>query len=354
MKPGRSDAARLAGYGAVSTALALLGDRRLGELVDQGLPIGTGIGGTTVLLEVDGRPVFVKRVPLTDLERRPEHVRSTANVFGLPLFYQYGVGSTGFGAWRELAAHVMTTNWVLTKRCASFPLLYHWRVLPGASPQVDADLEGTVAYWEGSPAVRERLTAIERATASVVLFLEYVPQNLTDWLAAQVPNGDDAIDAACLTMERALRASVSYLNANGLVHFDAHFGNILTDGHRLYITDFGLATSPRFELSAAEAAFLDRHLAHDGCLAMTLLVNWLARALGGPFDGPHHGVEQRNAFVERCAGGELPAGLPPQAASVIKRHAPAAVVLNRFYRGLQTASRTTPYPAEDVTRLFTG
>jgi len=45
-----------------------------------------------------GAPVFVKRIPLTHLERRPEHAGSTANLFGLPVCYQYGVGSTGFGA----------------------------------------------------------------------------------------------------------------------------------------------------------------------------------------------------------------------------------------------------------------
>jgi hypothetical protein len=66
------------------------------------------------LLEVAGTPVFVRRVPLTDLERRPENVRSTANLFALPVFCQYGLGGPGFGAWRELAVHTMTTNWVLT------------------------------------------------------------------------------------------------------------------------------------------------------------------------------------------------------------------------------------------------
>ena len=33
------------------------------------------------------------------------------------------------------------------------------------------------------------------------------------------------------------------MNTHGLVHFDAHFGNVLTDGRRLFVADFGLATS---------------------------------------------------------------------------------------------------------------
>ncbi|CAL2070727.1 protein of unknown function [Streptomyces murinus] len=98
--PVAPDDARSAAYGTVATSLALRSDRRLGELVDAAVPLGTGIGGRCALLEVDGKPVFVKRVPLTELELLPEHVRSTANVFGLPAFCQYGIGGPGFGGFR--------------------------------------------------------------------------------------------------------------------------------------------------------------------------------------------------------------------------------------------------------------
>jgi len=121
---------RIARHRLISERLGRLDDRDLAALVDAGIPLGSGIGGRTSLLCVDGLPVFVKRIPLTDLERRPENVRSTANLFGLPTFYQYGVGSTGFGAWREVAAHEMTTAWVLDGLYPSFPLTYHWRILP--------------------------------------------------------------------------------------------------------------------------------------------------------------------------------------------------------------------------------
>lgn len=87
--------ARLAAYSTVSTALALRSDRQLSELADAAVPLGSGIGGRSALLEVDGKPVFVKRVPLTDLERLPEHARSTANLFRIPTFCQYGVGGGG-------------------------------------------------------------------------------------------------------------------------------------------------------------------------------------------------------------------------------------------------------------------
>lgn len=127
---------RRAAYGSVSTHLSLMSDRRLGEAVSAATPLGSGMGGRSAELDVCGTRVFVKRVPLTDLELRPENVRSTANLFGLPTFYQYGVGSAGFGAWRELAAHTITTNWVLGDVYGDFPLMYHWRVLPDSARRV--------------------------------------------------------------------------------------------------------------------------------------------------------------------------------------------------------------------------
>jgi hypothetical protein len=78
--------------------------------------------------EICGFPVFVKRLPLTDEEKeRPD---DTSNIFGLPNFYHYGVGSAGFGAFREVAGHLKATDWVLDGAIESFPLLYQRRVIP--------------------------------------------------------------------------------------------------------------------------------------------------------------------------------------------------------------------------------
>jgi hypothetical protein len=344
-------AARVARHGAVATALALHSDRRLLRLVTRAPVVRSGIGGTAHAVDIEGSPVFVKRVPITDLELRPEHRMSTANLFGLPTFFQYGVGSAGFGAWRELAAHAMTTAWVLGGRCASFPLLYHWRVLPGAAPPPPPDhpeLERAVAFWAGSPAVRARLAALARSSASLVLFLEHVPYNLDEWLISQAAAGPEALAAACSMAEHDLRAATSFMNDNGLFHFDAHFWNVLTDGARLYLADFGLATSPRFELSDVEARFLHDHASYDPCLALTGLVNWLVARVVGVAD-----PAQRNAYLRRCATGTRADG-PPAVAAVIERHAPVAAVLNDFHWRLHRDSRTTPYPAAEVDRAHAG
>ncbi len=275
-----SRGARLTAHSAVSTALALCSDRALRELVDTAVPIGSGIGGKSALLEVAGIPVFVKRVPLTDPERRPERVRSTANLFELPVFCQYGIGTIGapgFGAWRELAVHTMTTNWVLAAEYEGFPLMYHWRVLPDSTPLPEelADIERAVAYWGGGSQVRRRIQALQQSSASVALFLEYIPQNLHQWLGTQVEAGDHTANRACAMVERELSAGTSFMNSRGLLHFDAHFENILTDGQRLYFADYGLALSSGFELSHDEADFFGRHQAYDRCYtALTWCTGW--------------------------------------------------------------------------------
>lgn len=127
---------RLLRHERVSAALTLLSDAALAGLVAaRAEPGATGIGGHTATLSVAGTPVFVNQVPVT--ARDLAHPHSTANLFGLPMYCRYGVGSTGFGVWRELAAHRLTTGWVVSGRHAAFPLLHHWRVLPAGSALPD-------------------------------------------------------------------------------------------------------------------------------------------------------------------------------------------------------------------------
>jgi hypothetical protein len=352
-----SHGARVVRYGAVSTALALLSDRQLAQLVDAAPAIGSGIGGTSALLDVAGTSVFVKRIALTDLEREPDNVRSTANLFALPTFCQYGVvllPNSGFGAWRELAANTMTTNWVLTKQSEAFPLMYHWRMLPGAPPPVDdhADVERVVAYWGGSAAVRRRLHALARASASVVLFLEHIPQNLSAWLSTQLAAGPDAVAAACAMVRRRLSADVAFMNAHGLLHFDAHFRNILTDGHRLYLADLGLATSPRFDLSADERDFVALHANHDAGYAVRELLNWIVAAVVGIPAPETGGPVERYDYLRRCAAGAPPVGVPEPVAELIRRYAPVAAIMNDFYWNVFGVSRTTPYPAQELAQAM--
>lgn len=254
---------RLCDYSAISTELALFNDQRLMLLLDNAEHHGKSIGGKTALLEISGKKVFVKKIKLTDIERQPENVMSTANIFNLPLYYQYGVGSTGFGVWRELSAHIMSANWVIAGECPNFPLMYHWRILP--SPMIKPSIEETqkleqeVAYWNKSSAIHQRLHAIQNASAEIVLFLEYFPENVYQWLGKELIKDSQSAESACTMIDSNLRAIITFINSRGLIHFDAHVWNILTDGKQLYLSDFGLALSSQFELTDEERVFYKRH-----------------------------------------------------------------------------------------------
>ncbi|MFF4054680.1 protein kinase family protein [Streptomyces sp. NPDC001668] len=341
--------ARLGSHADTATTLALLSDRGLAELVASGTPAGDGIGGRTTSVEVDGVRVFVKRVPLTDTELHPDHVRSTANLFDLPAHCHYGIGaigSPGFGAWRELAVHEMTTNWVRAGRFQGFPLLHHWRVLPEAQqslPKELADVERAVAYWGGG---RERIEALRTASKSLALFLEYQPHTLHDWFHDQLRSAD--ADSACALVEQGLEAVTDFLQKQQLVHFDAHFRNILTDGHQLYLTDYGLALSGRFELTPPERDFHDRHHHYDRAYALAYLVHWLV------VDQYGLARDEREDFIRACADGRRPEGIPGAAAELISRHARLAVVVGDFNRRLEQESRHTPYPHDEVDALSPG
>ena len=246
-------------------------------------------------MEVEGTPVFVKSIALTALEQRAENFRSTANLFELPPRFHYGISSSGFGAWRELESHLMTTGWVLSGACPAFPLLFHWRVLPRVGPAGDSQtVERRAAAWGNSKPIRARLEAIREASACVVLFMERFPHNLRSWLA----EGNDPS-----WIERELLTVTAFLRSRGFLHFDVHFENVLVDDRALYLSDFGQALSDRFSLSAAESGFLAQHGDFDR--------SYVVAKLGSVRYGGVAAV--MNDFFERLRGDRLTAHFPSDA-----------------------------------------
>lgn len=329
--------ARRARHDKLSAFLASRCDTELAALVETGRPNSVGVGGGSVVLDVDGVPVFVKRIPLTDRELASPG--STANLFDLPVYCQYGVGGPGFNAWRELAANLIVTDAVLAGETQSFPVTYHWRVLPGRSPVAaeHADIDTVVDALDDCPAVRARLEALAAASCSLVLFCEYIPHPMVDWLH------ENPADKAA-TAERQLSQIVMFLRDRRLLHMDGHFGNMRTDGERIYLGDFGLATSPYFDLSAVESDFAERHVTHDQGYAAMRLVNWLATDVCGIPVPAGGGPVARNEFVLRCAAGHVPDDVPPVVAAILTRHAPAAAKMNAFYWRLFGGDIHAEYP----------
>jgi len=244
---------RRATYYDMSTRLAHADNAQLVEWL--GEPVSREWGSNTTI-KLGRTRVFVKRIPVTAIEHAD--LFSTRNHFDLPTYYNYGIGSAGFGAFRELLAHIKTTNWELEGRIENFPLLYHYRIVPrpGRSRRPNKRwLEGYVQCWGGSESIGEYTLARAKAKHEIILFLEHVPDIYARWIAKN-PDGYDAITSQVMD-------TIAFLRANGMVHFDAHWWNILTDGERAYVTDFGLVVDRQFDLSDDERSFFKRHRDYD-------------------------------------------------------------------------------------------
>jgi hypothetical protein len=152
----------------VERTLAGLADGAVSAILAASSHRGASIGGLTRRVMIDGIPVFAKGIRLTEVEATASAAGSTANLFDLPTVCHYGIGSPGFGVWRELAAHAQTTELVLAGRTPAFPLMHHWRILPSPPTPLPDDLrdvEAAVRFWDGSEALRNRLLALASATS---------------------------------------------------------------------------------------------------------------------------------------------------------------------------------------------
>ncbi|NUL47137.1 hypothetical protein F7P69_18300 [Cellulosimicrobium funkei] len=116
---------------------------------------------------------------------------------------------------------------------------------------------------------------------------------------------------------------------------DGHFGNVLADDDQIYVIDFGLATSSRFELTAASREFVAHHADHDADHdadhAAMRLVNWLVTPVCRVPMPASGGPAERDDYVRRCASGNIPPNVPAAVAGILARHAPAAARMNDFH-----------------------
>lgn len=241
----------------ISSKLATLNNKEIKELLKD-KEVGDGWGKNHII-KIGNKKVFVKSIPLTDLEFNNPF--ETKNLFKLPLSYNYGVGSAGFGAYRELITHIKTTNWVLSGECESFPLMHHYRIVKKGRPlkkltkKQRVQQDGYIKYWGGSKNIDNYITQRKLCEYQIVIFLEYIPHSFYRFLKKNLnkvkPLNDKAIKG------------FNFLNKKGITHFDAHFGNVLTNGTDVYITDFGLALDKDFNLTEKELEFLKDHKKYD-------------------------------------------------------------------------------------------
>jgi hypothetical protein len=229
----------------------------LPSLLENSTSIASSTGwGSSHIIALGQSKVFVKRVPITNLEY--DNLFSTRNFYDLPTYCNYGFGSTGLGVFRELITHIKTTHWVLEGLISNFPLLYHYRVIPCSRRWTEVDQSqhsGYVECWGNSESIGKYLSDRAITNYELVLFLEYIPHVLETWLRENPNQLQQSFND--------LRTTINFLRTKEIIHFDTHFRNILTDGEQTYLTDFGLALDKSFTLTEEEAAFFDQHIYYD-------------------------------------------------------------------------------------------
>ena len=171
-------------YYKLNTHLAHVDNEQLNSLFDD--VDKTGGRGTNSIIKLGKSKVFVKRIPVTEIEYN--HMFSTKNLYSLPTYYNYGVGSAGFGVFRELVTHIKTTNWVLEGSIENFPLMYDYRIVPRSGKNAEMDMkEHTeyVEYWNSNKNIGKYIIDRINAKYETVLFLEYIPYMLWSWFGTR-------------------------------------------------------------------------------------------------------------------------------------------------------------------------
>jgi hypothetical protein len=287
--------------------------------------------GASGAVDVDGVTVFVKQVPLTDVEAGAPG--STANHFDLPTYYSYGMGSAGFGVWRELAVHQAVDG------LPGFPALLHHRVMPrtlGAGPLPWSD-EEYVRYWNGSEAIGRYMRARADASHELWIVLEHVPHEVGPWLMAN----QHEIDAVL----RQLFEAISVLHDRGIRHFDSHLGNAVTDGRRVRLGDFGLAMATSFDLSGDERAMLDRHRHYDEGVLLGSIGLAASLALGGYM--PARDLAGRIDQLRRD-----PAPFDPAFASALVRYRDPIAYMVDFFDRMRSPEKRSTYDDDTFAELL--
>ncbi len=237
-------------YFKLSSQISQFDSAQFHSLFDNSVSNVSSMGwGMNHVIVLGRSKVFVKRIPITNLEY--DNLFSTRNLYELPTSCNYGFGSTGFGVFRELVTHIKTTHWVLEGEIATFPLMYHYRIIPFSGRRADVDIE----QWGNNENVQNYVLDRALANHELVLFLEYVPHVLETWLILN-PN----------KLQKTLndvRTTIDFLRKKGIIHFDAHFRNILTDGQQIYLTDFGLVLDKSFALTKSEESFFEQNALYD-------------------------------------------------------------------------------------------
>ena len=241
-------------YYKLNTKISYLSDTDIINLKKEKESAGWGKNS---IVTIDNEKVFIKKIALTKLEY--DNQFDTANLYNLPVYNNYGVGSMGTNCYRELAMHVKTTNWVINNDIDNFPLMYHYRIVKNDAPLKHFDkkdsLSKYIKKWNNDKNIEKYAIAKDNSEYEIVIFLEHFPYVLYEWLKPDYEQVTSYITQMTKTID--------FLKKNNIIHFDAHAGNIVSDGKTFYLTDFGLVLDIEYNLTKEEQDFFKRNDYYD-------------------------------------------------------------------------------------------
>lgn len=207
-------------------------------------------------------------------------------------------------------------------------------------------------YWNNSKRIASFIQARRTTPFELWLVLEHVPYRLVDWLSGHLSMTGKLIDQ--------LIGTIRFLHDHGVFHFDAHAGNVVTEGTAPLLTDFGLASDRAFRLTAHEHAFLDAHQHYDFGEAIYGTTSGLWALLAMLPDGHRDGLLRRFrpdmpatpdpgliaellvTNLETLADdGSLK--VPPEYVRVVARYRPIILFMNAFFSSMRSNRRKNTF-----------
>ena len=202
-------------------------------------------------------------------------------------------------------------------------------------------------YWGGSEAISRYILDRAKAQHEAVIFLEYIPYTVGTWLPENANKAD--------TLLADMRETITFLRTKGIIHFDVHFHNIVTDGKRFYLTDFGLALDKNFDLTPAERAFSQRNTHYDyGELLSCFGSHWVRLCGQGSSEAgkqrlaEKYGIQDEMDWEERLSllvnrraeiQPDSSVGLDRKWLNSLAQYRPILVLMHRFYSDLRGNTR---------------
>jgi serine/threonine protein kinase len=219
--------------------------------------------------KISGYDVFMKKIPLTTLEYN--NMFDTSNLYNLPTFYNYPIGSAGINCFRELTMHIKTTNWVLEGKIKHFIMMYHYRIIKKENHIIDDIQKENInkkveTKWNGNKNIKKYLIERLNAPYEIIVVMEYFPITLNEWLKQHITN--------VYSYKKQIYPLLNFLQEQHVIHFDSHSKNFVVSKEGIiYMIDFGLVLDLEFNLTKEEIKFFNKNTMFDyGLSIMNILL----------------------------------------------------------------------------------